>query len=204
MVEYQFAVDATGFAFCRFDRWYEEKYGAIKSKKQWLKAHLACGTMTNIVTAAKVTESNRNDGPELPGLVQRTADNFVLEEVSADKGYAGVVNHNAIEDLGAKSYIMFKTGATGAVGGAYGKMFHYFSLNKEEFLRHYHRRSNVESTVMMIKTKFGDSVRSKSKEAATNEILCKILAHNICCLISAMFELELTIDLKKREWMRTA
>ena len=42
---------------------------------------------------------------------------------------------------------------------------------------------------MMVKSKFGDSVRSKSEVAAKNEVLCKILCHNICCLISAMYEL---------------
>ena len=62
-------------------------------------------------------------------------------------------------------------------------------VRKDEFLAHYHRRSNVESTVMMIKSKFGDAVRSKSDVAAKNEVLCKFLCHNICCLISAMYEL---------------
>lgn len=41
----------------------------------------------------------------------------------------------------------------------------------------------------MVKAKFGDALRSKSDVAMRNEILCKILCYNICCLISAMFEL---------------
>jgi hypothetical protein len=45
----------------------------------------------------------------------------------------------------------------------------------------------IYSTV--IKSKFGDAVRSKTDVAAKNEVLCKVLAHNICCLISAMYEL---------------
>jgi transposase len=68
-------------------------------------------------------------------------------------------------------------------------MWHFFQFNREDFLAHYHKRSNIESTVMMVKSKFGDSVRSKSDIAAKNEVLCKILCHNICCLISAMYEL---------------
>jgi hypothetical protein len=43
----------------------------------------------------------------------------------------------------------------------------------------------------MIKAKFGDSLRSKTDVAMKNEVLCKILCHNICCLISAMYELGL-------------
>jgi len=42
---------------------------------------------------------------------------------------------------------------------------------------------------MMIKSKFGDAVRSKSDVAARNEVLAKVLCHNICCLIGAMYEL---------------
>jgi hypothetical protein len=41
----------------------------------------------------------------------------------------------------------------------------------------------------MIKWKFGDSVRSKGDVAMINEVLCKILAHNLCCLIQEQCEL---------------
>ena len=54
---------------------------------------------------------------------------------------------------------------------------------------HYHKRSNIESAISMIKTKFGDSVRSKTDVAMRNEVLCKILCHNICCLIQSQCEL---------------
>ena len=39
-------------------------------------------------------------------------------------------------------------------------MFHYFQFRRDEFLAHYHKRSNVESTFSMIKAKFGDHLRS--------------------------------------------
>jgi hypothetical protein len=41
----------------------------------------------------------------------------------------------------------------------------------------------------MIKAKFGDALRSKTETAMKNEALCKLLAHNICCLVSAIYEL---------------
>jgi hypothetical protein len=56
----------------------------------------------------------------------------------------------------------------------------------------YHKRSNIESTIGMIKAKFRDHVRSKTDVAMKNEVLCKILCHNICCLVSAMYELNIT------------
>jgi hypothetical protein len=60
-------------------------------------------------------------------------------------------------------------------------MFHYYSYNTEQFMEHYHKRSNVETTFSMIKAKFGNHLRSKAKPAQINEALCKVLYHNICC-----------------------
>src|SRR5436309_2079041 len=70
-------------------------------------------------------------------------------------------------------------------------MYHYFCLNKDEFLAHYHRRSNVESTFSMVKAKFRDHVRSKTDTAMINEVLTKFLCHNLCCLITAVHEMGL-------------
>ena len=68
-------------------------------------------------------------------------------------------------------------------------MFNYFVYNREDFLEHYHNRSNVESTFNMIKAKFTDFVRSKDKTAQLNEVLLKVLCHNIVVLIQEIHEL---------------
>lgn len=68
-------------------------------------------------------------------------------------------------------------------------MYHFFHLHQDKFLQYYHRRLNVESTFSMIKRKFGERLRSKSETAQVNEILCKVLYHNISCVIHAMYEL---------------
>ena len=44
----------------------------------------------------------------------------------------------------------------------------------------------------MIKGKFGDSVRAKSETGQINEILLKVLCHNVCVLIQAMHQLDVT------------
>ena len=50
----------------------------------------------------------------------------------------------------------------------------------------------------MIKAKFGDHVRSKTDTAMTNEVLCKVLAHNICCLIQSTREFGVDLDFTPR------
>ena len=188
-VESKFAVDSTGYCFSRFIRWYDVKYNRFTSEQQWIKAHICTGVKTNVVTAIEIHGRDSGDALHLPALVQTTAKRFAMGEVVADKGYTGEDCHTAIAKVGATPYIMFRANATGGVGGLYAKMFHYFNYRREDFLNHYHQRSNVESTVMAIKTKFGDGLKSKTEAAGRNEVLAKTLCHNICCLIHALYEL---------------
>jgi hypothetical protein len=74
---------------------------------------------------------------------------------------------------------------------AWDRMYHLFALQRDTFLAHYHVRSNVETTFSMIKRKFGESLKSKSYEGQVNEVLCKVICHNLCCLVSAVHELGL-------------
>jgi hypothetical protein len=41
----------------------------------------------------------------------------------------------------------------------------------------------------MIKVKFGNRLRSKTRTAQINEAMCKVLAHNLCCVIQSIYEL---------------
>jgi transposase len=125
----------------------------------------------------------------LPALTSTTAMNFTMREVSADKGYASKANYDLVARLGAVPFISFPDNHRGQGGGKWAEMYHYFNFRKAEFLQHYHKRSNVESTFSMMKRKFGDSIRSKTDVAMTNEVLCKILCHNLVVLIHEMYEL---------------
>jgi Transposase DDE domain len=69
---------------------------------------------------------------------------------------------------------------------AWRKMRAVFMFKQDEFLAAYAKRARVESTFSAVKRKFGQSVKSKTFTAQANEILCKILAHNLTCLVLAM------------------
>lgn len=153
-----------------------------------------CGVKTNVITSVEVTDAHANDHNYFKPLVETTAQNFLLRQVSADKAYISNKNLKAVVDNNAMPYIPFKVNATGKDKKStplFKQMFHYFSYNQEKFMQSYHKRSNVESTFHMIKSKFGDALRSKTERAQINEALCKVLCHNICCLIQAMYELNL-------------
>jgi transposase len=188
-VEVDFAVDSSGFTTSRFVRWYDHKYGCVRQQHGWVKVHLICGVKTNVVTAVEVKDKDANDSPLLLPLAKATAENFTIRELSGDTAYSSLKNYEAVDALGGTAFIDFKVNASGAAGGLFQKMFHYFAFRQEEFMSHYHKRSNVESTFGMIKAKFRDHVRSKGEVAMMNEVLCKIVCHNICVLIQEMYEL---------------
>src|SRR5581483_2255933 len=87
------------------------------------------------------------------------------------------------------AFIPPKSQTTGRAGGLFERMYHYYQFRREEFLRHYHKRSNVESTFSAVKRKFGDALRSRADVAMVNEALCKFIAHNLCCVILSQIEL---------------
>ncbi len=182
-VETKFAIDSSGFASSRYEKWYDKKYKVTKTRCQWVKCHIASGVKTNVVTAVRILDKDAADCPQFIPLTKETKTHFVIGEMSADKAYASLENFEAIAECGGQAYIAFKSNTTGAIGGAFEKAFHVFMANQEEYMARYHQRSNVESTFSAIKRKHGDSVMSKNPVAQVNEVLCKILCHNLTCLI---------------------
>ena len=193
-VECDFAVDSSGFATSTYHRWFDHKWGREIKESQWVKAHLICGVKTNIVTAVEVTDNASADSPYLKPFVSVTAENFEISEVSADKAYLSKKNLQAVEAVGGTAFIPFKTNSVAhnpkqKRDALWNRMFHLYNFNRAEFLAHYHKRSNVETTFSMIKAKFGPAVRSKTPVAQVNEALAKILCHNIVVLIHSIYEL---------------
>lgn len=117
-----------------------------------------------------------------------------MQEVSADKAYLSTRNLQVVVDHAAQPYIPFKANSTRG-NARYDKpaiwkqMYHLYHFNSQRFMESYRKRSNVGTAFFMIKSKFGIALRSKTKTAQINEALCKVLCHNICCLIQSIFEL---------------
>lgn len=196
-VEHQFAADSTGFGTTTYDRWYDQKWGRQMKRQKWIKAHVMCGTLTHI--ASDVIISDSGDAPLLPELIDATTGRFNVEEISADKAYSSKKNLEAIDAAGAVPYIPFKDGTTGKGPELWRRMFHYFQFKLDDFKKHYHRRSNVETVFSMVKGKFDERVRAKTDVAQANEVLGKFLCHNICVLISSIYELEIQPEFWKTE-----
>src|SRR4051794_29969345 len=86
-VEFDFAVDSSGFAMSRFVRWFDHKYGVLKQKYDWVKCHLMCGVKTNVMTVVEIGERYAGDCPQFAPLFNATRQNFTVREASADSAY---------------------------------------------------------------------------------------------------------------------
>jgi len=189
-VETDFAVDSSGFSTSRFVRWFNRKYGRETDNREWVKCHLMCGVQTKVVTAVDISGWTAHDTNYFVPLLERTAEHFAVREVSADKAYLSRKNLNAVESVGGMPFVPFKSNTLEPTDASmWSRMHHLFMYQREAFMEHYHKRSNIETAYSMIKGKFGSSLRSKSDTGQINEALCKVLAHNICVLVQAMHEL---------------
>ena len=121
-------------------------------------------------------------------LIEKTE--FRIDEISADLAYSSRLNLQTVANVGEKAYIPFKKNATGKTKGSaiWSKTYHYFKLNRDEFMEHYHKRSNIEATNAAIKRKFGETLKSKNPTAQVNELLAKIIAYKLRVVIHEMYE----------------
>ena len=165
-IETEFAVDSSGFSTTNYVRWFSVKYGNNEDWHDWIKMHLMCGVKTHVVTSIEISRATKHDSPFYKPLLQQTAKaGFQMREVSADKGYISMKNLQTTVDHGAVPFIPFKANTQPDRGtDVLSKMFYFYNFKRDEFMAHYHKRSNVESVFQMIKSKFGEKLRSKSRQ----------------------------------------
>ena len=202
-LEEDFAIDSTGIASTVYARWYDQKRGKERREAQWVKMHVLCGVRTQVVVAADVSDSDSHDSPFLKTLLgQIEHEDFDIRELSADKAYLSRRNYELAEELDIDLYVPFKVNSRRQHPKkernlTWERAFDYFQYRHEEFLEHYHKRSISEAVMNMIKAKYGGYVRSKTPVAQFNEVLVKVICHNIYCLIREAYELGIEDELQK-------
>ena len=190
-VESHFSIDSTGFSTSRTVHWHKKKHEKASDFKEWVKVHFVCGTNTKVVAAVTVSDWKTHDNNFFKPLLRETADRFNMTHISADKAYLDRNNMELATSLGAMPLIPFKTNTVVPPddGSAWTRMYHFYSLHRQEFLDLYHQRSNVETGVGMVKNNHREVLLSKSDVGQENEVLCKFLCQNLCVLIKAMYVL---------------
>jgi len=165
-----------------------------------LKGHIAIGTKTNVICSCEVTSAGVGDATAAPLILENLSKNFQPKEISADKAYSAHRVLTIIERMDAEPFIPFKSNTKPAKKSPeiWIRLFKYFKENEEEFNEHYHKRSNVETTFYMVKSRLGEFLRSKRHTSQKNELMMKFICHNICCLIQEIYENDIHINFKNQ------
>ena len=192
----QFAQDSTGFSTVTYDRWFDQKHGKLRSKHEWVKLHIMVGTVTNVVTAVKV--SDEADCPVLPELLQKTAQRFNVREVSGDKAYLSNKNLEAIHaPARCRSFRSKATAwawpASRRTGADVGSLLaQERRLSRPLSPSEQRRDDDVDD---QIEVRRGCAIETPT--AQVNELLAKLLCHNLSCIVHAITEFGIDADFTK-------
>jgi transposase len=185
------AMDSTGFSVRKYRSWCEYKWGKGEGRERvWVKLHAWGGTTTNVFVGAKVTSGNVGDAPMFKEVVGNQPRHFKMREFVADKAYSSREIFQFLKSLDLEPYIPFKINAKPDPKGVriWREMYEFFKSSPQEYYDVYHRRSNIETCFHMLKQRFGHRLLTKNFIANQNEILAKMLCHNICVLIQEAYE----------------
>ena len=190
VIEHDFATDATGIRTNLFSSWYSIRCQKEIRKRDHLTIHITTGVKSNIVTALNVEIKSGKDNEIFREHVDKTAKNFDVHEFSGDGKYWYKENCRKVIEVGAKPYFKVWKNWSGKSRGCmpWKLMNLEFKNNPEEYGKHYHKRSNVESTNHSKKALLGDKVYSRLPSARINEENLRWINHNINVLNRAKHE----------------
>lgn len=189
------AVDASGFIARPPGHWNGVKHGSDNESsdtqarrrrrlRRGRKVHLASGVKSNIIMAATITPINNSDHNELPELLDQTLAFFKIRELLGDNAYMSHKHYEMLADAGIIPFLDFNSNVKPPPldGSMWSKMFHLYTYHEDVWKSHYFKRNNVETTFSMLKGHWGEVVLSRNPIGQTNEVLLKLIAHNIWVL----------------------
>lgn len=190
LMEEFFATDSTGVATFCFAMWFMLRMKRKVRKRDHITAHVTTAVRTNVVTAVDVDCERGKDSVYFREHVRRTAGNFSPKEWSGDSAYLSRENCNVCRDNGIEPYFRLKENTTARARSspAWKDMVNKARADPEEYGRHYHRRSNVESTNSAKTRKFGGFVRAKNDTAKENEEMFGWACYNFTALARAYYQ----------------
>ena len=191
VIEHDFAIDSTGIKTKLFSSWFSLRAKKRIKRRDHLTVHISTGVKSGIVTALNVEAEQGKDNIIFRKQVDKTHENFDVNEWSGDATYWSKENCRKIDEIGGKPFFKSKIGWwNGKQSGvpAWKEMNFFARENPEEYKIHYKKRSKVEAVNHSKKAIHGDKVYSKLKSARENEEGFRWINHNINVLNRAMHQ----------------
>lgn len=148
---------------------------------RFAKLGLVCDTSCHFILAIRVGVGPRPDVGELVPLVRDALRSMLLERLVADAGYDSESNHRfAREQCGVRTLIPPKYGrpTTKPAAGRYRRL-----MQTRFDPAAYHRRSQIETVMSMIKRRQGSHTRGRTYHSRCRDLRLMALTHNVMILL---------------------
>lgn len=144
---------------------------------------------TRSIISFHFTRTNVHEITQLEKLLEPL---FEFSNVYADSGYLSVKNCCVIKEKGGTPFIRPKKNTTGKHnnGSPFTEMMERYNENKEEWMKSYHQRSNIEAVFSSLKRRLGGYVTSIKRKIQQIEITLKIIVYNLMILVREIVEEE--------------
>ena len=189
-IEHDFATDATGIRTKLFSTWYSLRCKKRIKRRDHLTDHISIGTKSKIVTAVDVRIKRGDDNKIFREHIDKTSENFKINEWSGDGMYWAKENCRKVSSVGGKPYFKCKLSWNGKQDGfpSWKEMNKEFIEHPRKYKKHYNKRSTIESANHSKKLLFGDKVYSKLDSSRINEENLRWINYNLNVLNRAMCE----------------
>lgn len=133
------------------------------------------------------TRTNVHEVTQLETLLEPL---WGLGDVYADSGYLSGNNCWVIVMKGGTPFIRPKKNTNGNTdkGRAFIEMIERYKEDKQEWMKKYHQRSNIEAVFSSLKRRLGGFVTSIKRKIQHIEIALKIIIYNLMILVKKRVE----------------
>jgi hypothetical protein len=180
----------TGISTKCFSSWFSIRCEKQTRHRDHISAHLTTSRNLNACIAVDVDCEKGKDSEYMRKHIKQIVKDFLIRDWCGDSMYLSRENCNAVSEAGGTPWFMPKKNTISKPlnSPSWKKMVKIAQKDPEKFSKHYHKRSNVESTFSAKKRKFGSSVRSRLNSAKENEEHLKWINYNFAVLSRAHYE----------------
>ena len=174
-------IDSTGMKVYGEGEWKVRQHGYSK-RRTWRKLHLGVDQASGEVLAVEMTDHETLDRRVMPALIEQVEE--PLSQVSADGAYDYKQCYQAIANRGARATIPPRADARMNGRAPFAdrddNIRRIAEVGRKEWKQEcgYHRRSLAETSVMRVKTIFGDKLAARKFTSQAVELKIKGAALN--------------------------
>jgi transposase len=191
------AVDASGMSTTDRSVWFDIRIGRKNSRRECVKLHIVVDVDTGVIHDFEMTPWYRGDSPQFKRLMKELPG---IAAALGDKAYSSRENCEIVARMGGKSYLLFKSNATGRAKAhpEWRRSFLEFTEDREGWMAIYHLRSIVEGVFSSLKRSWGSALRSRRYWNRRKELALKVLAYDVRQVLYNERAEELGVDLRVR------